>query len=92
MKLGDKIKATYITGGGEEKEEGNFVIEKLTKTFMFLKMLEEGFFCQDEYWKIRKIPLRDFKNRKEPMPEWTDDKTFTCYHKQSGTPTIYEIV
>lgn len=89
MKINDKLQATYLTGGGKTHDEGVFVITKITKTFMFLEMIEEGFFAQYPEWKIRKIPIRDFKARKEPMPKWVSEG-FVCYHNQSGTPTSYE--
>jgi hypothetical protein len=91
MKLNDKITATYITGEGKEVDEGKFIVKKITTTFAFLEMTAEGFFAQYPNWKIRKIPLKDFKGRREPMPEWNDNE-FTCYHNQSGTPTIYKVL
>lgn len=92
MKIGDEIQATYQTGGGVIIEEGLFIIAKITKTFMFLKMIEEGHFAQYPNWKIRKIPIRDFKARKEPMPKWVDDDYFCCYHYRTGTPTSYQAI
>lgn len=90
MNIGDTINATFITGGGTTHDEGVFVVDKITKVFMYLKMIEEGYFAQYPDWKIRKIPLKDYKSRKEPMPKWIEDSYFVCYHHQSGTPTIYE--
>ena len=92
IKIGDRVKAVYISGSGTEYEEGEFKISKITKTFMFLKMTKKGFFAQYPEWKERKIPLKDFKKRKEPMPSWISDKEFVCYHNQSGIPMIYTIV
>lgn len=89
MKIGDKFIARYITGDGTEHIEGEFIVSKLTKSFAYLTMIKEGFYCQYNNWKLRRIPLREFKGRKEPMPDW-DDNSFTCYHFQSGTPTTYE--
>ena len=92
IRVGDKVRAVYISGGGAEYEEGEFEIVKITKTFMYLKMVKEGYFAQYKNWKERKIPLKDFKRRREPMPSWISDREFVCYHNQSGTPTIYTIV
>ena len=90
-KINGKVVATYVDGGGGSYTEGKFIISHITKSFMTLTMTEAGFYCQDEDWKIRKIPLRDFKRRKEPMPDWINENEFVCYHNQSGTPTTYTI-
>ena len=81
--------ATYLSGNGQEYDEGNFIIEKITKSFIYLKMSEEGYFARSPDWKIRKIPIKDFRGRKEPMPQW-EGTEFICYHQQSGVPTIYK--
>ena len=90
MNIGDRIYAYYVSGDSKENQEGVFVVKKKTKKFMYLEMVYEGCFAQYPDWKIRKIPIEDFKYRKEPMPKWWDENSFTCYHNQSGTPTIYE--
>ena len=90
MDIKEIIYAYYVSGGGKEYDEGWFVVAGKTEKFLTLKMLREGYFSQYPDWKIRKIPLKDFKRRKEPMPIWWDKDSFTCYHHQSGTPTIYK--
>ena len=90
MKLNDKLIATYETGGGTIHIEGEFTITHITKCFMYLTMTKEGFYCQYDGWVKRKIPLLDFKYRKEPMPKWLSETEFVCYHNGSGTPTVYK--
>lgn len=89
IKLNDKFVASYVTGGGTIHEEGKFTLTHITKKFMTLTMTRAGFYCQDDSWIKRKIPLMDFKYRKEPMPKWISEDEFVCYHQQSGTPTVY---
>ena len=89
FRINEGLEARYVSGGGEEFIEGAFKVVRITKKFMIIEMIDCGFYAQSPDWKTRKIPLQDFKGRKEPMPEWIDDYTFVCYHKQSGTPTTY---
>ena len=90
--IGMKYNCSYVSGGGEEYEEGIFELQTKTKKYLILQMIEPGFFANYPDIKTRKIPLVDNGAKRTkfcPAVKFWGDGSFTVYHNADGTPYIY---
>jgi len=83
-----KYRCTYISGSGQEYNEGIWIIKtKTPKTLIMEKVSENGIY--GNYEKGEKIRCQ--KGNGNPLIEY-DDGTFTIYPNQNGTPYYFETI
>jgi hypothetical protein len=88
MIKGDKFQVSSVTGGGQDIDEGIWIVKtKTDKTLVVEKITEKEIW--DEYEKGDTIKVG--AKHGNPVRNW-DDGTFTVYPKQEGTPYYFEPV
>lgn len=92
-KKGERVYSCYyVSGGGNEYEEGDFLLEKETSKTLFLRRTSTGYFSNFPEVDLIKIPKVDNGAKRTkfcPSVKFWGDGSFTVYHNAAGTPYVY---
>ena len=81
-----RYKVTYITGGGTEHSDGEWVVRKTPKRTVAEKIKESGVYDMHEVGEKIRIGF----NTGNPIRDGYEEHDFIYYFKQAGTPYHFE--
>ena len=83
-----KYKVIYYSGGGQEYNDGEWIVKKTPKRIIAEKVKEymSGVYSMHEVGE----KIRIGKGTGNPIKDEDEDGSFTVYFRQAGTPYIFE--